>query len=75
MARSYRQETEDDSIVLTYEEAYQRAWEAAERLEDLMGQYTDEPYVRDDARIASLASDCLAFLSDHVVITSPCDED
>ncbi|HEY0755161.1 MAG TPA: hypothetical protein VGD98_14475 [Ktedonobacteraceae bacterium] len=59
---------EEDSCVLTYEEAYQRAWEAAEQLEELMGQYSDEPYVRDEARVASFASDCLSLLSNQAMI-------
>ena len=42
MARHHETTFEDDSYVLTYEEAYQRAWEAAEQMEELMGQYTDE---------------------------------
>lgn len=74
MTRFYEKASEDDSIVLTYEEAYQRAWEAAEQLEELMGQYSDEPYVRDEARVASFASDCLSLLADQAVIAS-CDND
>jgi hypothetical protein len=66
--------SEDDSYTLTYEEAYQRAWEAAEQMEELMGQYTDEPYARDEARVASFASDCLSLLANGAVITSSCEE-
>lgn len=70
MSRFREYADKDDSIVLTYEEAYQRAWEAAEQLEELMGQYSDEPYVRDEARVASFASDCLSLLTDQAVVTS-----
>lgn len=75
MAQFHGKTVEDDSYVLTYEEACQRAWETAEQFEELMGQYTDEPYIRDEARVASFASDCLSFLADQAVITSPCDKD
>ena len=75
MSRHHENTFEDDSYVLTYEEAYQRAWEAAEQMEELMGQYTDEPYTRDEARVASFASDCLSLLADQAMITSPYDED
>lgn len=74
MARWNDTTTDDDSaIVLTYEEAHQRAWETAEQLEELIGQYTDEPYERDETRVASFAADCLAFLADDAVIIPPYD--
>jgi len=75
MGRYHEKAFEDDSYVLTYEEAHQRAWEAAEQMEELMGQYTDEPYMRDEARVASFASDCLSLLADQAIITSPCDQE
>lgn len=75
MVRFGENTSDDGEIVLTYEEARQRAWKAAEELEELMGEYTDEPYIRNEARVASFASDCLSLLSDHVMISSPCDRD
>ena len=65
----------DDSYTLSYEDAYQRAWEAAEQMEELMGLYTDEPYTRDEARVASFASDCFSLLADQAVIHSPNDRE
>ncbi len=56
---------------LSYEEALARALQAANQLEDLMCQYTTQPYLRDESRVEYFVSECMVLLANRYVITSP----
>ncbi len=57
--------------VLHFKEAEQIAQELAERLEQLMGQFTSEPYKRDETRYNYLVTQCLSLLARRFVIEGP----
>jgi long-subunit acyl-CoA synthetase (AMP-forming) len=56
---------------LSYEEALERAQQAANQLEDLMCQYNTKPYIRDETRVNYFVSECMVLLANRYVITSP----
>jgi hypothetical protein len=56
---------------LSYDEALERAQQAANQLESLMGTYFTKPYQRDESRIGYFVSQCMLLLANRYVITSP----
>ncbi len=66
----FREDASQRSVVPS-KEIEQDAQELAERLERLMGEFTDVPYTRDEGRYEYFVSRCLSLFEQRYVIEGP----